>query len=338
MRLIRQLAETADEPLARAALDAVHLPEEATWAWPHMLSGGMAQRALAAMALLSGAPLLIADEPTKGLDPERVEIAIGLLRALRDRGRALLVITHDLRVARGLGGDVGVVRDGRIVERGEADSVLSRPLHGYTRAWLAADPANWSGRPARPAAAHVPVLRCEAVTFGYAPDRPLAREVSVTLHPGEIIGLSGPSGQGKTTLGNVLLGLHAPASGRVTWIDRTDPYADPIAARRWRRHYQKLHQDPVRAFAPFRTLGRQFSDLRPVLPPGALTDELPVLLERMRVRPALLERKPADVSGGEAQRLAIVRLLLLAPKVIVADEPDPSAGGGRAAGRACGRT
>lgn len=320
MRLLSQLAETAGRTNAAGALDAVELSGAAARAWPHALSGGMAQRGLAAMALVSNAPLLVADEPTKGLDDERVEIAIRLLASLRDRGKALLAITHDLRVARGLGGAVAVIRDGVIVEQGSAEAVLSAPTHAYTRAWLEAEPARWPPRPRSAAAPH-PVLVCEQVGFGYTPRERLAERVSLSLRPGEIVGLCGVSGRGKTTLGNVLLGLHRPHAGTVKWIGGADPYADPPAQRRLRRQYQKLHQDPVRAFVPFRSLARQFADLKPALPPRALSDRLPELLDRVRIKPSLLARKPAEISGGEAQRLAIVRLLLLEPRVIVADEP-----------------
>ena len=319
MRLLPQLAEAGGMPRARRALAAVDLPEEAGRAWPHMLSGGMAQRGLAAMALTSDAGLIVADEPTKGLDPRRLALAIKLLAELRQSGRSLLTITHDLSVARRLGGTLAVMREGRIVESGPAERLLTEPEEAYTRAWLAADPATWP--PRRRNGSTECLLQAEGVAFSYDGCPPLTRPLDLALGGGEIVGLCGPSGCGKTTFGNVLLGLHRPRAGRVSWQGRLTPYTDRAGLRRLRRHYQKLHQDPVRAFVPNRPLDRQFEDLRPVLPDADLRGTLAELLDRLSLRKVLLDRLPAEISGGEAQRFAIARLLLLDPLVIIADEP-----------------
>lgn len=321
MRIGAQLAETASPSRARAALEAVGLGGAASFrTWPYALSGGMAQRALAAMTGLSAAPLLVVDEPTKGLDDARVMAAIDSLCALRDAGRALLVVTHDLRVARRLGGEVLVLREGRIVESGPAERLLTAPSQAYTRAWLAADPRNWPARETAPPFG-APILSCAGLSFGHDRRKPLAEGLEVSLPAGGVLGLSGPSGCGKTTMGDVLLGLRRPLSGAVRWAEGVDPYADPQGRARLRSAYQKLHQDPVRAFAPRRLLGRQFEDLSPVVPLAKIRARLPALMARLKLRPELLRRFPHEVSGGEAQRLAMARLLLLEPRLIVADEP-----------------
>jgi peptide/nickel transport system ATP-binding protein len=300
------------------ALASVELPASTMDAYPFQLSGGMAHRVLIAHATLSDASLVIADEPTKGLDGPRIAQVTALLRQSRDSGKTLLVITHDLSVARGLGGMVAVMRDGVIVESGEAAQVLDRPSHAYTQAWLAADPANW---PACETCLHADdiVLAAHGLTVGYGTAKPLFRDLDLHVRKAEVLAIVGPSGVGKSTLGNVLLGLLQPHSGEVSWAG-CDPYRDPAGARRLRRLYQKLHQDPTTVFTPHRTIGAQ---LRDVMAEEASGDaaRLLILLERLKLRPDLQKRRVGEVSGGEAQRLALARLLLMNPALIVADEP-----------------
>lgn len=316
-RVGRQIGPASADAVA-AALAALDLAPSTLARYPFGLSGGMAQRVLVANARLCAAGLIVADEPTKGLDPDRIAGVIDLLRGLRAAGKALLVVTHDLAVARALGEDGGliaVMRDAALVETGLTDTVLARPAHPYTRAWLAADPALWAACPTCLSDGDI-VLAAHRLSFGHGRGAPLVRDLHLHLRRGEVLAVTGPSGTGKTTLGNVLLGLMPPRSGDVSWRG-VDPYAEPAAARRLRRRYQKLHQDPVAVFVPHRALGRQLDD---VATPEARA-ALPALLDRLLLRPALLARRITEVSGGEAQRLALARLLLMDPAVIVADEP-----------------
>jgi peptide/nickel transport system ATP-binding protein len=307
----------------RAATDAVlaslDLDAGIDDAYPFSLSGGMAQRVLIGCAIGSAARLVIADEPTKGLDPARVERVIALLRGLAKQGRALVVITHDLAVARGLPGDVLVLRDGEAIEAGPTASVLATPRHSYTSAWLAADPSAWPA--CRPCLERDDlVLAAHGLSFAWPRARPLFRDLDLHVPRGGVLALMGESGSGKTTLGNILLGLRRPDEGTVSW-QGADPYRDPRARLRLRQRYQKLHQDPGSALLPHRMVVRQMEDLCEVKPELDLVAALPPLLDRLKLAPGLLQRYPAEISGGEAQRLAILRLLLLEPDFILADEP-----------------
>jgi peptide/nickel transport system ATP-binding protein len=130
----RRAAAAAAE---RAAYPASHLDR-----YPHELSGGLAQRAATALALIGDAPLLLADEPTTGLDRELVDRTADELRRHIDEGRALLLITHDLAAAERIADRVAVMYAGRIVEIADAPAFFGRPgpRHPYARGLLAALP------------------------------------------------------------------------------------------------------------------------------------------------------------------------------------------------------
>ncbi|QTT77003.1 ABC transporter ATP-binding protein [Streptomyces mobaraensis NBRC 13819 = DSM 40847] len=122
---------------ARAAFPADHLDRH-----PHQLSGGLAQRAATALALVGDAPLLLADEPTTGLDRALVDRTVDELRAQVDRGHTLLVITHDLAAAERIADRVAVMYAGRIVELADAEAFFGAPgpRHPYARGLLDALP------------------------------------------------------------------------------------------------------------------------------------------------------------------------------------------------------
>lgn len=321
MRFGRQLGEIVggNQAVVSRALTEVDLARQTGRLYPFEASGGMAQRSLVAAAMLTDAPVLVADEPTKGLDSARVGHALGLLHGMLDRGRGLMVITHDYAVAQGLPGTLAVMKDGRIVEQGDRAVILMAPSDPYTRAWLDADPDRWP-KGAKPSAGSTPILTGRNLAFAWPKHPALFTDLDIDLRPGQMVAVTGASGCGKTTLGDVLLGLRAPLRGRVSWAG-DDPYLNRSATRRLRRRYQKLHQNPASAFMPGEMIGRQIGFLAEIVPGLDLTERLPALLERLRLRTALLARLPSEVSGGEAQRLALLRLLLLEPLVIVADEP-----------------
>lgn len=315
MRVRQQVAETHElvaglpqaDARAAALRDLAQLDvRHAAPLYPHQISGGMAQRVAFLATHAAGARLLIVDEPTKGLDAGRRADILAMLRAAQHDGMAVLCITHDVWLARALGGAVAVMLDGAIIEHGESASVLAQPAHAYTRALLAADPASWPARaPATTPGAIVATL--DQVAKGFGP-RPLFTGVSAQIRRGEIVAITGESGAGKTTFGNLLLGLLGPDAGTVT-----------RAAGLPRTAFQKLYQDPAAAFAPSITLE---AALRDVIKLHALAcDSVPPLLARLRLGEHLLARLPSQVSGGELQRFALARVLLLKPALIFADEP-----------------
>jgi peptide/nickel transport system ATP-binding protein len=319
MRIERQMVVAGGHAEPAESLAKVDLPQAVASAYPHTLSGGMAQRVLVATALSNNAPVVIADEPTKGLDSDRIGHVRALFETILAHGRALIVITHDIALLRALPGMVVVLKDGQVIESSASANLLSEPSADYTRAWLKADPSDWDYC-RRCHDMDDLVLAGHDLRFGY-PGKPLLFEdIDIHVPRGGVTALVGPSGCGKTTLGNILLGLKKPMSGEVSWAG-LDPYRDPKGRRRLRQRYQKLHQDPAGAFLPHKTIGRQLMMLGDVTPGLDLARDLPPLLDRLCLHPRLLERLPSAISGGEAQRLALARLLVMKPDLIVADEP-----------------
>ena len=325
MKVIRQVGEAyrlvagrsaqASHAAARSDLEQLGVAA-ASEQLPGKLSGGMAQRVAFAAARAGGAPLLIADEPTKGLDAARVsEIGELLLKSLAETPRAgLMVITHDMALAHQIGGRLMVVRRGQVIEQGATRDVLAAPTHAYTRRLVNAAPQAWPEAAFKPAAdsesrdgkaAGETIIRAENLTIARG-DTTLLRDVELSVKGGEIIGVQGASGCGKSSLGDALLGLLPPHSGRVV------QHAE-------RLEYQKLYQDPVATFPPRRTLGRLLKDLS--ARHGLDDSQLPQLMEQLSLAPELLSRLPGQVSGGELQRFALLRLMLIKPRFVFADEP-----------------
>lgn len=318
MQVVRQVGEVHELVLGRnrdmalneatEALVGVGL-EDASHKYPWELSGGMAQRAAWCAATAAGGKLVLADEPTKGLDARNRDGIARLLRSKADSG-AVLTITHDVEVARQLGGRIMVMRRGQLIEQGDATTVLKNSQADYTRELIAAAPVNWledEVKPSAPAPDAPVVLSAERLCKARG-GRQLINDVSLQIRQGEIIGITGVSGSGKTTLGDMLLGLLRPDAGDVT-------RAAGIAKHR----YLKLYQDPPTAFAPDVQIAVLFDELMRLHGIPAAT--LPPLLDQLELSDRLLSRTSSDVSGGELQRLALARALLLEPVFLFADEP-----------------
>ncbi|MBM9537672.1 ABC transporter ATP-binding protein [Desulfobulbus alkaliphilus] len=292
--------------LAQATLSGLGLTD-AAGKLPSELSGGMAQRVAFAAASVGGAGILLADEPTKGLDAQRWQDIVDLLLQKVADGIGLLTITHDIGVARRLGGHVAIMCEGRIVEQGPAARVLQNPVHPYSKRLLAADPASWEKLGGRASNGVSPVIKAHSlgITRG---GKQLFKHQNFSIAPGEIVGVTGPSGCGKSTFGDLLLGLLQPDTGTV-WRDGSHP---PL-------RYQKLYQDPPAAFPRSITIGQAVEDLIRLhaLQPG-IRD---TLMDELRLQPELLDRLPEQISGGELQRFALLRVLLLDPIFLFADEP-----------------
>ncbi len=274
---------------------------------PSQLSGGMAQRVAMATTLGAPARLILIDEPTKGLDADRRRLAEDGLHSLLAEGRSVLLVTHDLELARHLADEIVVMREGRVVESGPACAVLAKPGHEFTRALLDAEPSRWAGRRRT---ASEPLMTATDLAISPVPSGAvILRNLNFQIAAGGITGLSGASGRGKTTLGDTVIGLRRPVAGTVRW--------------RKKAVVQKLYQDPGAAFAPWRQIGATMADALAVsgIPRKHLNDLCRPVFGRLGLDEEMLGRHPSAVSGGELQRLSLARVLLCRADLVFADEP-----------------
>lgn len=290
---------------ANAALERFDI-QESKDKFPHQLSGGMAQRLVFCCTMAGGAEILIVDEPTKGLDTERKQEVIQQLQDFLKAGGYLLVITHDVEVAEQLEGQTIVLKNGWIQERNQTATLFTSPAKDYTKALINASPNKWS--PISKVVNEQPVLiHCTGISKSFN-KKTLFENVDLDIHRGEIVGLYGQSGSGKSTLGDILLHLIKPDSGEVS----RDPGFKSF-------QYLKLYQDPPAAFSSFHTMKSSMDDFMALH--RLEQNRFDNLLTQLNLDHSLLARTPGNISGGELQRLAIMRTLLLDPVFLFADEP-----------------
>ncbi|MCR9135208.1 MAG: ABC transporter ATP-binding protein [Alphaproteobacteria bacterium] len=311
-------------------LDAVQLPdpERIYRSYPHQISGGQAQRIVIAGALALGPELLIADEPTTALDvTTQAEILHLVAQLAKTRNAAVMFITHDIGVVAEIADTVAVMCEGKIVETGSRDAVLTQPQHPYTRRLLDAVP-----KPAEAGSMKVrePVLTVDGLSriyhiktgpFSHAPLKAL-RDVSFSLGPAETLGVVGESGSGKSTLARCLLRLEEPDSGRILFEGSDIMTARGSQMQNLRAKLQIVLQDPYSALDPRQSIGSAIAE-GPVIHGASHSDAMhrvDELLDLVGLPKMAAERYPHEFSGGQRQRICIARALALEPQILIADE------------------
>lgn len=326
-------------------LENVRIPEAARRMdqFPHELSGGMRQRVMIAIAMLCGPELLIADEPTTALDVTVQAQVLDLMDELkRETGTSIILITHDMGVVARMCDRVVVMRHGEIVERGPVEDIFYRPADPYTKMLLDAvpriDKAGRDGRPVldpAPDEAIEPVLSVRDMKVHFpiktgggllAKTKPLraVNGVSFDLKPGETLGIVGESGCGKSTLARAVLQLIPPTSGAVAWLGRDISRLPRKEMVELRDDLQIVFQDPLASLDPRMTIGSSIAEPLTVharhLSKREREDKVRQILPRVGLDPALINRYPHELSGGQNQRVGIARAMILDPELVICDE------------------
>ncbi|MCV0396303.1 MAG: ABC transporter ATP-binding protein [Rhizobiaceae bacterium] len=306
-------------------------PRRVVEAYPSQLSGGMRQRVLIALSLLHQPDLLIADEPGTALDVTTQDEIMKLInRLVSENGLSLLMITHNLGVVRQMADDVYVMRHGEIVEHGTLGDIFSRPRQAYTRQLIDAIPPLYGTRveDQKPANAD-PIVEMHGVTkvfeqkplIGTGTRHVAVSDVSLSVRRGEIFGLAGESGSGKTTVARMIMGLIGTTDGTV--IVDGQRVEDERGSDAFRRKIQIVYQNPGTSLNPKRTVGQTLRV--PLAFAGmkgrALDDRIAELLNHVDLPANYVGKYPHELSGGQKQRVAIARALAPGPDIIVLDEP-----------------
>ncbi|MBU1176306.1 MAG: ABC transporter ATP-binding protein [Alphaproteobacteria bacterium] len=362
--VLRQHLQASAANARQKAIEAlrhvrINNPEERYHSYPFELSGGMCQRIVIALALACRPQLMIADEPTTGLDVTTQKAVMDLMADLtREHGMATILITHDLGLAASYCDDLIVMKDGEVVESAPAEVLFKAPRHPYTRKLIRATPhgtgtirellpedSPLANRPvpASPKSAEhktTPILAVKNLVKEYPMKASAARrrgepapvfravdDISFSVGHGESVGLVGESGCGKSTISAMAMRLLDPTSGSIVFQGQ-DIGAIPagrFATSEQRPRLQMVFQDPTDSLNPRFSAARSIAD--PIRRMGklgsarAIAERVEQLAELVGFPAHLLDRFPHQLSGGQKARVGIARAIAVDPALLVLDEP-----------------
>ncbi|MGI8418458.1 MAG: ABC transporter ATP-binding protein [Nakamurella sp.] len=322
-------------------------PERRIDSYPHQLSGGQRQRVMIAQSLALDPELLVADEPTTALDVTVQAEILRLMRNLKDRVDAgIVLITHDMGVVADMADRIIVMKDGKFVETGTAREIFFSPQHPYTKELLAAVPhlggqvggaaaaidsggaataeAEEASASTEPVVVSLSAVAVEYPKHGRTPAFRAVDDFTLDIHRGEVVGLVGESGSGKTTVGRALVGLLPFVEGTATVVGTQMVGVRKRDLLALRRKVSFVFQDPGSSLNPRMPVGESIGEpllLHKIAKGADLSKRTETLLDQVQLSRTLRNRYPHELSGGQRQRVGIARSLALDPELLIADEP-----------------
>ena len=329
----KQALAEGEAMLAKVGLKA---PKEMMKRYPHEASGGEKQRVVIATAFACQPACIIFDEPTTALDVITSGHILELFAKLQEETHvASLYISHDLALVSRVANRVAVIHKGTLVEQGDVNEVFGNPRDAYTRRLIGSAPRPDHRLVAGAPEANAPhLVDARSISVNYGGTTKFARllgkrkecvvgnrAVSVSVAPGEILGVVGESGSGKSTLAKALTGLNQ-FEGDLLFSGKSIRGRQDMN-RAYRQDVQIIFQHPDSSLNPRQRIGEILS--RPLrlysdVPFSAQKAAVAEMLTQVRLPADYADRYPHQLSGGEKQRVAIARAFASKPKLVICDE------------------
>ena len=343
MRAHEQIKTKDAMERCNALMDLVEIDRNYLNSYPHELSGGMRQRVVIAIALALKPELIIMDEPTTALDVViEKEIILKILDLKSQLGFSLLFITHDLNLILGFADRVGVMLKGELVDIDSAEIIKSGGNNAYTTKLINSIPDVLNYNQSKTNKNEPELIHVKNLIKSYSRHASIFSSdkfhavdgVSFNVNKSEIVGLVGESGSGKSTISKILTKLIDFDGGQILFngedirgITKSKDLLD------YRKKVQMIFQDPFASLNSIHTVYHHLS--RPILIHRSydkyskkerdqlIKKEIIAILKEVDLSPPeeFLYKFPHEMSGGERQRIALARALLVQPQLIIADEP-----------------
>lgn len=297
-------------------------PENIGERYPHQVSGGQLQRAMTAMALGSDPDIIIFDEPTTALDvTTQIEVLGAIKEAVKARNVAAIYISHDLAVVAQMADRIMVLRYGNLIEEGDSREMLANPREAYTQKLLNVRTIRESRYDHDKEDIQLKIANITARYPGTSID--VLKDINVEIIKGKTVAVVGESGSGKSTLARVITGLLPPTQGSVKFHDRELTPQLRHRPKKDLQSIQMIYQMADVAMNP----RHKIKDIigRPLefylgVKGKAREKRVLDLLQHIELPEEYGDRYPAQLSGGEKQRVCIARALAAEPELIICDE------------------